>query len=80
MRFCIGRIFLIICVAAVGCATEPHLESPDDALANFNQGIALSKKGDLDGAITAYRISIHLDPNHVNAHYNLGNVLAQKKD
>ena len=44
-------------------------------MAHYNLGIALYAKGDLDGAIAAYREAIRLDPNHAKAHGALGQAL-----
>lgn len=40
-------------------------------------GLALADRGDLDGAIAAFRVS---SQEHPAAYYNLGNALEQKKD
>ena len=47
----------------------------DDATPHFNRAVELHKKGDLDGALTEYRTVLRLNPNEVEAHYNLGNAL-----
>ena len=47
----------------------------DDATTHFNRAVELHKKGDLAGALTEYRTALRLDPNHVDAHINLGNAL-----
>ena len=51
---------------------------PDYALAHYNLGIALRKKGDVDGAIAEYREVIRLRPDAGNVHYDLGMELEQK--
>ena len=53
---------------------------PDNVAARGNLGIALYDKGDLDGAIAAYREVLRLDPRSVLAHNNLGNALRDKGD
>ena len=45
--------------------------------AHIDLGTALGGKGDLDGAIPAYREAIRLEPELAAAHYNLGGVLAR---
>src|SRR5262249_49066993 len=47
----------------------------DDATTHFNRAVELHKKGNLYGAITEYRTALRLNPNEVEAHYNLGNAL-----
>jgi tetratricopeptide (TPR) repeat protein len=45
-----------------------------------NLGAALYAKNDLEGAISAYRKAIQLDPQDFKAYYNLGSALFDKKD
>jgi serine/threonine-protein kinase len=48
--------------------------------AHLNLGIALTAKGDLDGAIAQYRRAIALDSKYAKAHTNLGKALNAKGD
>jgi tetratricopeptide (TPR) repeat protein len=50
------------------------------AEADYNLGIGLFAKGDLDGAIAEYRQAIHLKPDDPDAHNNLGRALGVKGD
>jgi serine/threonine protein kinase/Flp pilus assembly protein TadD len=50
----------------------------DDADVHYNLGNALSKQGDLDGAIREYRAAIQIKPENAEAHCNLGYVLLQQ--
>lgn len=80
MKPWMGRVFLVLCVTAMGCATGSHRESVNDAISHVKQGRALQEKGDFDGAIAEYRTALRLDPNQVVAHMNLGAGLATKGD
>ena len=53
---------------------------PRFAMAQSNLGMALKKKGDVDGALAAYRQAIASDPKLKQAHNNLGFVLQDKGD
>ncbi|MEH2410063.1 tetratricopeptide repeat protein [Nostoc sp.] len=46
----------------------------------FNQGLDKQKKGDLQGAITAYTEAIRLNPNFAPAYYNRGVVRTELGD
>jgi tetratricopeptide (TPR) repeat protein len=50
---------------------------PDSIPAHFNLGAALTRMGDLRGAVEQFEETLRLDANHANAHYNLGLLLAQ---
>lgn len=50
-------------------------ETTTDAMLQYNQGIDFYKIGQYDQAITAFRSAIRLDPNYIDAYYNLGSVL-----
>jgi len=45
-----------------------------------NLGNALRMKGDVDGAIAAYKHAIKIDPKYAHAHYNMGIALKVKGD
>src|SRR5206468_2126751 len=53
---------------------------PNLARAHYNLGSALRAKGDLPGALAAYRKAIALKPDYLEAHYNLGNALLDRGD
>jgi tetratricopeptide (TPR) repeat protein len=53
------------------------IEQPDSLPAHFNLGVALTRMGDLRGAIEQFEETLRLDASHANAHYNLGLLLAQ---
>jgi len=54
--------------------------TPNNHLVNFNLAVDLTEKGDLDGAIQAYRASLEGNTFISEAHNNLGFVLAKKGD
>jgi tetratricopeptide (TPR) repeat protein len=45
---------------------------------NYNLGVALAEKGDLDAAIREYQEALRVNPNFTEAHTNLGIALANK--
>jgi tetratricopeptide (TPR) repeat protein len=61
----------------VGCQGPPGGDATRsrEAITYYDRGVALHKRGELDGAIAEYRTALRLDPNDVNARYNLGVVL-----
>ncbi len=52
----------------------------DNSSINYNLGLALQAKGDLDAAIQEYREALRITPNSKNAHYNLGLALQTRGD
>ncbi len=52
--------------------------NPDNFLAHTNLGVALSKRGDKDSAMTHYEEAVRLNPTYPEALNNLGNLKAQK--
>jgi tetratricopeptide (TPR) repeat protein len=73
--------------------TYSHLDMPDEAISNFSEvlriypddeeaitgiGIALTKKGDLEGATSYFRKAVYLEPNSAECQSNLGFALSQQ--
>src|SRR5436305_960522 len=55
------------------------MDNPD-FVARFNEGAALSERGDMEGAIGAFREAAALEPDHPGAHFNLGLALHARGD
>lgn len=64
---------ILILMAANSCAQAAPINT--DAMLQYNRGIDCYKIGQYDEAITSFRNAIRLDPNYVDAYYNLGSVL-----
>src|SRR6516225_5757205 len=52
--------------------------NPNYAQANYNLGLVLFQKGQLDDAIAHYQKAVKINPYHPGAHNNFGNALLQK--
>lgn len=50
-------------------------ESNTEAVLEYNQGIDYYKIGQYDKAVTRFKSAIQLDPDYIDAYYNLGSVL-----
>jgi len=69
---------ILILLTILLLATPKLLAAPPvntEAVLQYNQGIDYYKIGQYDEAITAFRNSIKIDPNYIDAYYNLGSVL-----
>lgn len=66
-------IFPIILLFSATCIAVKAANT--DAMLQYNQGIDYYKTGRYDEAITSFREAISLDPNYIDAYYNLGTVL-----
>jgi Flp pilus assembly protein TadD len=56
---------------ALALALEVTQLAPEFGLGWYNLGLIHRQRGDLAGAIAAYREAIALEPSHVEAHQNL---------
>ncbi len=65
-------------VRNVGAIAETVYSHPHEAQAHTQLGNTLLAKGELDGAIVAYREALRIQPNLAYAHFNLGNALRLK--
>ena len=67
------KIFTLLSVLILAANSAYALNT--DAMLQYNQGIDAYKIGQYDQAITAFRAAIDLEPNYIDAYYNLGSVL-----
>lgn len=67
-------VFVVILILSTNCAFATS-DSSTEAMLQYNRGIDYFKVGQYDDAITSFRTAIKLDPNYVDAYYNLGSVL-----
>jgi tetratricopeptide (TPR) repeat protein/Tol biopolymer transport system component len=51
---------------------DPKAAQAKDAESHYKSGNALFNQGQLDQAIAAYQLAIHLNPDYAEAHHNLG--------
>ena len=58
---------------------EPLYDTSNEAKLEYNQGIDFYKSGQYDRSMGAFRRAIALDPNYVDAYYNLGSILEYLK-
>lgn len=71
------KIFILLAIIILSTTGIRSLavEVNTDAMLQYNQGIDYYKIGQYDQAITSFRAAISLDPNYIDAYYNLGSVL-----
>ncbi len=67
MLFLVGASFF-----HSGCAERASIKPPDAAVAHFNWGVDYASRGDLDQAITEFKIAIKRDVRWAKPYYNLG--------
>src|SRR5262245_25735884 len=69
----LGELALILFLATLASAQQPTSSTIDKtaALANFQTGVALERKGDFSGAIGAYKEALSLDWELAQASSNL---------
>lgn len=69
------KIFILLAIFILSTMTLNAAEVNTDAMLQYNRGIDCYKIGQYDEAIGAFRTAIRLDPNYIDAYYNLGSVL-----
>jgi len=78
----VGKMKKILVLLAILIATTTFVSAAPvntEAMLMYNQGIDFYKIGQYDEAIGAFRTAIRLDPNYIDAYYNLGSVLEYLK-
>ena len=73
--------FLIITLLFIGIPVlaDPLYDTANEAKLEYNQGVDYYKAGQYDRSMAAFRRAIELDPNYVDAYYNLGLILEYLK-
>lgn len=69
------KIFILLSILILTASVSFAGEVNTDAMLQYNQGIDYYKAGQYDQAIESFRTAIKLDPNYIDAYYNLGSVL-----
>jgi len=69
------KIFIVLAILILSIHCVSASENSTDAVLQYNQGIDFYKTGRYDDSIGAFRTAIRLDPNYIDAYYNLGSVL-----
>lgn len=71
------KIILLATVTGLVLSSEPakSYESPVEAKLEYNQGVNYYKAGAYDRSMAAFRRAIDIDPNYIDAYYNLGSIL-----
>lgn len=73
------KLFILFAVLILASQCVNAGEVSTEALLQYNQGIDYYKMGQYDNSISAFRSAIRIDPNFIDAYYNLGSVLEYLK-
>lgn len=73
------KLFILFAVLILASQCVKAGEVNTEALLQYNQGIDYYKMGQYDNSISAFRSAIRIDPNFIDAYYNLGSVLEYLK-
>lgn len=69
------KIFILFIIFVFSTAQFAFAQVNTEAMLQYNQGIDYYKIGQYNDAISCFRNAIRLDPNYIDAYYNLGSVL-----
>lgn len=69
-------LFIILAMSPITFAQEES-EISNDAKLIYNEGVNLYKLGEYDRAMEAFKKATMLDPNYIDAYFNLGYILEQ---
>lgn len=64
---------ILIAVSAVNIAFAAEIST--EAKLQYNKGVDMYRLGRYDEAITAFQQAVDIDPNYIDAYYNLGSIL-----
>lgn len=68
-------IFLLIICSNFALAQDVLYDTANEAKLEYNQGVDYYKLGQYDRSMAAFRRAIELDPNYIDAYYNLGSIM-----
>lgn len=74
-KFLIALCLLTNIGIAIAAEPAKPYEPSTEAKLQYNQGVDYYKVGQYDQAMAAFRQAISLDPNYIDAYYNLGSIL-----
>lgn len=69
------KLFTIIALSAIFSINSAFADNMTEAKLQYNKGIDYYKIGQYDRSMDAFRRAIELDPEYIDAYYNLGSIL-----
>lgn len=69
------KIIKTLLILVLALSTTQAYAINTDAMLQYNQGIDYYKVGKYDSAISSFKKAIDLDPDYIDAYYNLGSIL-----
>ena len=69
------KIFILLAILIFSISTVNAVEIGTDAMLQYNQGIDYYKIGQYDQAVDCFKVAIRLEPDYIDAYYNLGSIL-----
>jgi len=72
-----AKIFAIVIVLLIGSVS--YADYATEAKLEYNKGVDLYQQGQFERAIEAFKSATQLDPNYIDAYYNLGALLEYLK-